>query len=1154
MKIVHNKCIACGVIWAAHRMMPFSALFIRLVLATGLILSAFVADANVVLTTLHSFNVLTNGANPLAGLVQGSDGNFYGTTFAGGTNGDNGTVFKISTNGVLTTLYSFNGGNDGSKPYADLVQGGDGYFYGTTYEGGTNGYGTVFKISNNGVLTTLHTFAGYYGSDGGNPETGLVQGSDGYFYGTTASYGIGSGGYGGSGTIFRMSTNGALTTMYTFGGAYDTWEPNGLVQGNDGNIYGTTFSGGTNGDGTIFKITTNGVLTFLYFFTGGNDGWSPAAGVVQGSDGNFYGTTWFGGKYQQGNVFKFTTNGVLTSLYSFTGGNDGNYPKGTLLQGRDGNFYGLTLSGGTNGFGSVFKINSNGIFSGLYSFNFPLDFLTAYHIGGGLVQSSDGNLYGTTFRGGAKDLNSGSTFISYGTVFKISTNGELAFVYSFPSANDGSKPYAGLVQGTDGNFYGTTSGEDQNGSSYSCGSVFKICTNGAFTTLYDFGSLGYGSSGSLDGEKPKEGLQEGSDGNFYGTTTAGGSTSVAHGTLFKISTNGVLTTLVQGTSSMVPYPRLMVQKSSDRILAFDISSDYITNYNCSVFQINPNGSENTLFSLSGSNGAGPDTLMVGSDGNFYGTGKNGGNMNVLSRPYNGMGAGTISKISPNGVLTILHAFGQITNAAGLALDGANPYAPLVQGSDGNLYGTTTYGGTNLSGTVFKITTNGVLTTLYWFNGASDGGVVMSALVQGGDSNFYGTSYEGGTNGYGVVFQISPNGVFKTLYSFTGLNDGGYPYAGLVLGSDGNFYGTTQIGGQGAYGTVFQLILGSPTITSQPTNQSVAYSNNAIFSVTASGSWPLSFQWLFNKAKILDATNNSLLVSNIGPANLGNYSVVITNAYGSVTSSVASLTRAAPAPTSVNVTNFSFEQNVASGPGNVVTTVPIGWTAFNEAGSSDIGSQWAGGVDYTTYNPLATPAAGNQYCYINMFNPSVTGGISQDVGALQANTVYTLTVAIGSRHDRSNSRGIISLVRGTNSSGAVLTSGGGLPGVQNAWQDYAVTFATGASVSGDLTIVLSVLGNNTTIQADFDNVRLTKAPVLVLSPTLEAPKLSGGNLILTGHGGTPGAGYTWLTTTNLSTPINWTTNSSGTLDGTGAFSNTIPINASQPESFFRLRLP
>jgi alpha-L-rhamnosidase len=309
------------------------------------------------------------------------------------------------------------------------------------------------------------------------------------------------------------------------------------------------------------------------------------------------------------------------------------------------------------------------------------------------------------------------------------------------------------------------------------------------------------------------------------------------------------------------------------------------------------------------------------------------------------------------------------------------------------------------------------------------------------------------------------------------------------------------------------------------------------------------------------TNASAITENGVPAasspgvtfvGVSNNAAIYTVGSGNYTFSSPFTVVAPPPPPPVAVSNFSFEANVASGPGALVGNVPIAWTAFNEAGGTDIGSQWAGGVDYTVYSPLAAPAAGNQYCYVNMFNPSVTGGIFQDTGALQPNTTYGLTVAIGSRADRVNSPGIISLINGTDNTDAVLASGGGLPATQNTWQDYSVAFTTGASVSGDLTIELSVLGNGTTIQADFDNVQLSEAPLVV--PSFSAPKVSGGNLILTGNGGTPNGRYLWLVTTNLTAPINWTTNSTGTLDGTGSFSNSFPISASQPARFFRLRMP
>jgi hypothetical protein len=226
-----------------------------------------------------------------------------------------------------------------------------------------------------------------------------------------------------------------------------------------------------------------------------------------------------------------------------------------------------------------------------------------------------------------------------------------------------------------------------------------------------------------------------------------------------------------------------------------------------------------------------------------------------------------------------------------------------------------------------------------------------------------------------------------------------------------------------------------------------------------------------------------------------------------------------------VSNYSFEFD-ATTAGGVVATVPADWTAFNEGGPTDIGSQNAGGTDYTVHDPLSAPADRNQYCYINMFVAGIAGGIYQDVGALQPNTDYTLTVAIGSRADRLNSPGIISLINGTNNNGTLLASGGGLPAAQDSWQDYSVNFTTGASVSGDLTVELSVEGNGTTIQGDFDNVQLTAMPVTVAAPpslSATSSTASGAppSLVINLAGLNPGLNYTLQSTTNL-TAHSWAT--------------------------------
>jgi uncharacterized repeat protein (TIGR03803 family) len=251
-------------------------------------------------TSLYSFTGGGDGGEPVAGLTQGSDGSFYGTTESDGASG-HGTVFQINTNGAFTPLYSFTGGSDGASPQGGLVQGSDGYFYGTTASGGTSQQGTVFQIGPGGALNTLYDFTG--SADGGLPENALVQGSDGILYGTTTE-----GGTNHAGTVFEITTNGSLTTLYTFTGfsgqVFEDY-PNGLVLGSDGNLYGTTF-GYQNGPdfGTAFKFATDGSLTILHAFTGRDDGGNPVASLTQGTDGNFYGTTTIGGTHNEGTVFQ----------------------------------------------------------------------------------------------------------------------------------------------------------------------------------------------------------------------------------------------------------------------------------------------------------------------------------------------------------------------------------------------------------------------------------------------------------------------------------------------------------------------------------------------------------------------------------------------------------------------------------------------------------------------------------------------------------------------------------------------------------------------------------------------------------------------------------------------------------------------------------
>jgi uncharacterized repeat protein (TIGR03803 family) len=291
--------------------------------------------------------------------VQGSDGNFYGTTALGGAN-SKGTTFKIDATGTLTTLHSFSGfPTDGAIPTAGLVQDNLGFFHGTTASGGLFYQGTVFGMTSSGVTLVLHSFNSFLG-EGAVPTAGLVQGTDGNFYGTTAS-----GGAHFQGTVFQITPAGALTVLHSFSG-YPTEgavPSAALVRGNDGNFYGTTGSGGAHFKGTVFKIDATGNLTTLHSFSGSpSDGTGPVAGLVQGTDGNFYGTTAAGGAHYQGTAFEITPAGALTVLHSFSGSpSEGAGPVAGLVQGSDGNFYGTTTLGGANSKGTVFKLSSSSI-------------------------------------------------------------------------------------------------------------------------------------------------------------------------------------------------------------------------------------------------------------------------------------------------------------------------------------------------------------------------------------------------------------------------------------------------------------------------------------------------------------------------------------------------------------------------------------------------------------------------------------------------------------------------------------------------------------------------------------------------------------------------------------------------------------------------
>jgi uncharacterized repeat protein (TIGR03803 family) len=439
-------------------------------LAVMLVLgSALSADARTYSeTVLHKFTGFGNDGvypvGPTANLLQDGAGNLYGTTYSGGA-WRNGTVFRIDKAGKQIVLHSFNSTNgDGLVPNGGMVMDSSGNLYGTTYGGGAYGNGTVFKLqptSGGYKETVIHSFAGG-ANDGSQPLTGLIQDSAGNFYGATYNGGT-CGAKNGDGVLFKLDTSDQLTVIYMFGCNPDEGtQVEGLTRDSQGNFYAVSETGGpsqysnnciqTNyspsfGCGTLAKIDPSGKETLLHIFTGvQGDGGSPMGAVVLDAAGNIYGTTLLGGSGSCqppwsstpgcGTVFKVDTSGVYSVIYNFPGsGGRGAGPIGELVVDHAGNFYGATEDGGV----------------------------------GTCVANSNGGGYFTAYAG-------------CGVIFKLTAAGKETVLHKFSGHRDGGNPESGgLIRGSSGSLYGTTyDGGDDNGCGFGqgCGVVFKLSPAG----------------------------------------------------------------------------------------------------------------------------------------------------------------------------------------------------------------------------------------------------------------------------------------------------------------------------------------------------------------------------------------------------------------------------------------------------------------------------------------------------------------------------------------------------------------------------------------------------------------------------------------------------------------------------------------------------
>jgi uncharacterized repeat protein (TIGR03803 family) len=452
-------------------------------------------------------------------------------TLGGTVTGLSGSANLVLVNGTNSVMVPGNGGFSFSVP---VPYGGS---YAITVDTQpaaqtctvTNGAGSAVSANVSGVSvactpateSVLHSFGGP--PDGAGPVQ-LIQARDGNFYGTT-SFGGDVGFY--FGTVFKITPAGVETILYSFYQGVDGGQPAGLIQGADGNFYGTTTYGGAPGNvnsanpgkGVVFKLTPTGTETVLYAFQGGTDGANPGA-LIQGSDGNFYGMTGRGGTAGYGTVFKITPAGVETVLHSFQGGADGVSPAAgaALLQASDGNFYGTTPTGGANSCGSinngcgiVFRITPSGDESVLYSFKGGVDGSSPQSP---LIQGGDGDFYSTTVEGGTA---------GFGTVFKITPAGVETVLHTFPGGADGFYP-GPLLQASDGNLYGTAGG-----GAFNFGTIFQLTPAGVISPQYSFQG-NPNPAGAPDGANPLS-LILGRDGVFYGVTVIGGAAN--GGTVFK---------------------------------------------------------------------------------------------------------------------------------------------------------------------------------------------------------------------------------------------------------------------------------------------------------------------------------------------------------------------------------------------------------------------------------------------------------------------------------------------------------------------------------------------------------------------------------------------------------------------------------------------
>lgn len=732
-----------------------------------------------VLSSLHSFGFQGSAANPYAEVIEGSDGALYGTTALGGSGGK-GTVFRVNKDGSGYQLLKSFGAltNDGLTPMAAVIEASDGKLYGTAQEGGDFGFGTIFSLSKDGSnFTVLRSFSQ---AEGGYPEARLLEASDGLLYGTASG-----GGTNDNGAIFRISKDGfTYSTLITFSGTNGANPEGGLIEASDQMLYGTTYSGGASNVGTVFRLNKDGsafeVLKHLSIPSGSlslqTNGCAPYGRLVEGTNGMIYGTTSAGGTNAGGTIFRLNKDGssfqILRSFATATG----RAPLGELIRASNGLLFGTTSDGGSFNGGTVFQIAHDGSgYTILTNLNIPRT------PAAGLLEASDGYLYGTSSSGG----DSGA-----GAVFKVQkSGGPFAVIKSFQiGAGDGLLSDAGMTIASDGALYGTT----RAGGSKNAGTIYSIHPDGSgyrqvigldgstasgpvASVVEGTNGLLYGNSrvgGAVNsgtifsvqkdgnnfvsrysppnpnlGQEPRGTLLQVSNGMFFGTTVLGGSSG--QGIAFTILSDGSGYQVLQMFSNGIGTPG---GNPIEKLIQASDTSVYGTTYsggasnNGVIFKFSQNGSGYSIvksFGVATNEGSNPMAPVTeATDGMLYGSTYAGGANN----------AGIVFRINKNGT-----GFQVLRKFVGVGTDGRHPSGKLVEGIDGAIYGATERGGTNDCGTLFKINKIGTGYTVLANFGGSLGKYPHGGLQAGPDGALYGTTEQGGDSDFGAIFRFGAPG-------------------------------------------------------------------------------------------------------------------------------------------------------------------------------------------------------------------------------------------------------------------------------------------------------------------------------------------------------------------------------------------------------------